>query len=145
VRDLTYLVRTDQEAASERGEVRSPDGTTSLVTDWLLEQQPSLANRIAGAARRRLDFRSVEARYRAQANAECQRGVELLGRGRAIVTDRLHGHILSLLLDRPHVVVDNSYGKIGGVLDAWTGADPLVHRADDFHEARKIAARLVQA
>jgi pyruvyl transferase EpsO len=37
------------------------------------------------------------------------------------VTDRLHGHILALLLDVPHVVVETGYGKIRGFIESFSG------------------------
>lgn len=37
-----------------------------------------------------------------------------------ITTTRLHGHILSCLLDIPNTVYDNSYGKNKGYYDLWT-------------------------
>ncbi|WP_198003605.1 polysaccharide pyruvyl transferase family protein [Neisseria shayeganii] len=37
-----------------------------------------------------------------------------------VVTTRLHGHILSCLLDIPNTVYDNSYGKNKGYFDLWT-------------------------
>ncbi|MNV39793.1 putative pyruvyl transferase EpsO [compost metagenome] len=48
-----------------------------------------------------------------------------------IITDRLHGHILSCLMNIPHTVHDNSYGKNSGYLQAWTGNSDIVssHRA----------------
>lgn len=49
-----------------------------------------------------------------------RRGVALLGQGNVIVTDRLHVHILSILLGKPHVIVDNNYGKIKHFYDTWT-------------------------
>jgi exopolysaccharide biosynthesis predicted pyruvyltransferase EpsI len=36
-----------------------------------------------------------------------------------VVTERMHGHILCLLLDIPHVVVDNSYGKTRTFVRTW--------------------------
>ena len=45
----------------------------------------------------------------------------MLSTGGLVVTDRLHAHILSLLLDIPHVLLDNSYGKVAGFADQWTG------------------------
>lgn len=139
VRDATYLVRTDQEAAADRGAAAPPDRLSVLSTDWIRENiVPSLAQRVRRRIGRMLDARSIEQRYRDTATAERERGMALLGAGRTVVTDRLHGHILSLLLGRPHVVVDNSYGKIGGFMDAWTGADPIVHRARDFAQAARM-------
>ena len=43
-----------------------------------------------------------------------------------IVTDRLHGHILACLMDKPNIVLDNSYGKNSGYVGAWTAASELV-------------------
>ena len=37
-----------------------------------------------------------------------------------IITSRLHGHILSCLLDVPSLVVDNSYGKNKAYYEEWT-------------------------
>jgi pyruvyl transferase EpsO len=47
-------------------------------------------------------------------------GAELLTSGRVVIADRLHVHILSILLDKPHVLIDNSYRKLGNLHDAWT-------------------------
>ncbi len=48
------------------------------------------------------------------------RGVQLLSRGRVVITDRLHAHILSILIDKPHVIADNSYGKVSDFYQTWT-------------------------
>lgn len=71
------------------------------------------------------------------------RGVRLLASARVVVTDKLHGHILCALLGIPHVVLDNSYGKVSGTLDAWTEGLPGVHRASSGDEALRIALGLL--
>jgi len=43
-----------------------------------------------------------------------------------IVTDRLHGHILACLMNKPSVVLDNSYGKNSRYVGAWTADSALV-------------------
>ena len=43
-----------------------------------------------------------------------------------IVTDRLHAHILACLMNKRSTVVDNSYGKNSGYVNAWTAASGLV-------------------
>ena len=48
----------------------------------------------------------------------------LLSRGKVIITDRLHGHILTVLLGKPNVILDNSYKKLSSYHAAWT---PSVH------------------
>lgn len=54
------------------------------------------------------------------------RACALFGSASYIVTDRLHGHILSLLLGKKHYVLDNSYGKNTNFIDSWTRDDLLV-------------------
>lgn len=49
-----------------------------------------------------------------------KRGVKLLSKGRVVITDRLHAHILSILMNKPHVVIDNIYGKISNYYHSWT-------------------------
>jgi pyruvyl transferase EpsO len=72
------------------------------------------------------------------------RGLNLLSSGRHIVTDRLHGHIMSVLLGIPHVVIDNGYGKIGGYIDAWTAGSGVVQKAESLTEALLAMKRLEQ-
>ncbi len=72
------------------------------------------------------------------------RGVDILSAAEVVVTDKLHGHIFCALLGIPHVVLDNSYGKVSGTLDAWTGGLPGVHRAADGAEALALARELVE-
>jgi pyruvyl transferase EpsO len=54
------------------------------------------------------------------------RAAELFAAHEHIVTDRLHGHILACLMDKPNTVLDNSYGKNSTYVHAWTGASELV-------------------
>lgn len=71
------------------------------------------------------------------------RGMDILSRAEVVVTDKLHGHVFCALLGVPHVVLDNSYGKVSGTLDAWSGDLPGVHRAADGPQALALARRLV--
>src|SRR3546814_10452775 len=59
-------------------------------------------------------------RQQRRAEWRFQRGLAMLAAGELVVTDRLHAHILSLLLDIPHVLPDNSYGKVAGFADQLT-------------------------
>ena len=47
-------------------------------------------------------------------------GCRWLSRGRVLVTDRLHGHILAVLCGQPHVVFDTVNGKIRAFYETWT-------------------------
>lgn len=54
------------------------------------------------------------------------KAVALFSRHDHIVTDRLHGHILSCLMDKKNTVIDNSYGKNSTYIDEWTVDSDLV-------------------
>ncbi|OZA07208.1 MAG: hypothetical protein B7X97_09700, partial [Methylotenera sp. 17-45-7] len=46
--------------------------------------------------------------------------VDLLQEAQVVITDRLHVHILSILIGKPHVIVDNNYGKLKHFYETWT-------------------------
>jgi len=57
-------------------------------------------------------------------------GCAMLAAGDTVITDRLHGHILSLMLGIPHAVLDNSYGKVRSFYETWTRDAPIVQWAE---------------
>lgn len=73
--------------------------------------------------------------YDSLAKARFKRGVRQLSRARTVVTDRLHAHIICLLMGIPHAVLDNSYGKIGRFMSAFRTRTDDVHVASDLSEA----------
>lgn len=129
VHDIVYLLRTDQERSADRGALDLPP--RSIVADWIhgapvpsgwdraMARLGRTAAMLAGAEP---DYR----RFRARARGELERGRALLGSGDAVVTDRLHGHILAVLMGIPHAVLDNSYGKVRGFAEQWTADLPGV-------------------
>ncbi|WP_010161696.1 polysaccharide pyruvyl transferase family protein [Sphingomonas sp. PAMC 26617] len=102
---VLMLLRTDE----ERRGYAPPDYGDATVVDWL-EDDPDLPPGSDPTART------------AQAANRVARGLRLLSRGRVLVTDRLHGHILADLLDLPHVALDNTYGKLAAYVAAWPAA-----------------------
>lgn len=52
--------------------------------------------------------------------AKSMSGFELLGSARFVMTDRLHGHILSTLIGVPHVLMDSKLGKNLNFHNTWT-------------------------
>lgn len=73
------------------------------------------------------------------------RGLDLLASGRVVVTDRLHGHILCLLLGRPHVLVENRYGKLRRFGEEWTAESEITHWASGQAEAVALGRALLDA
>ena len=143
--DMLYLMRTDRERAED---LHAPESVeTRIVTDWLQESRyrrrlAKLATLARTAFADRHD-RAFEL-YNALAWNRYRRGVEILSQGRVVVTDRLHAHIISLLLDIPHVALDNSYGKLGRFMDAWTGGFARQRRAPTMNEAVGQARELLE-
>ena len=76
------------------------------------------------------------------ARGHLARGVDRLAAAEVVVTDRVHGHILALLLERPQVVLDNDDGKVHALVRGWTGGSPLVHLATSADEALDKATAL---
>ena len=52
--------------------------------------------------------------------------VRMLSTGQRIVTDRLHGHILAIMMKKQHELHDNNYGKNRSFYQTWTSANPFV-------------------
>ena len=73
------------------------------------------------------------------------RGLRLLSRARYVITDRLHVHILCTLLDIPHCVLDNRYGKIARLSQAfgtrWAGVSQAATLPEAVATAREHLAR----
>ena len=72
-------------------------------------------------------------------------GYSVVSSGRVLVTDRLHGHILALLLGVPHVVMETGYGKVRGFNESFSGRMNGVAYCDDDacveSEVRRLLAR----
>jgi len=67
-------------------------------------------------------------------------GCRMLSQGKVIVTDRLHVHILSLLLGIPHVVFDDQGGKVKTFYETWTKGCSLTRWVDSPAEAQRAFA-----
>ena len=69
-------------------------------------------------------------------------GMEFVSAYDLVVSTRLHGHILCLLLGIPNVLVDNSYGKNRTFFEAWTKEFPGTAFAEDAAALRQAIAGL---
>ncbi|KAM6480778.1 polysaccharide pyruvyl transferase-domain-containing protein [Trichoderma sp. SZMC 28011] len=66
-------------------------------------------------------------------------GFELLGSARFVITDRLHGHILSTLIGVPHVLMDSKLGKNLNFHNTWTRDCECTRIAFSIQEALDVA------
>jgi pyruvyl transferase EpsO len=146
-RDVVVIARTDDEAMAPDAGASPAFGPDVLVCDW-----PPIGSaiqwRTGGSLVRRMAARPGVTRmmgqsavgihrvvYAAMARERLISGCELLSKGRSIVADRLHAHILAMLLGIPHVLLDNSYGKIRRFYETWTADSTLASLADTRREA----------
>ena len=135
------MLRTDRERASAYDLSAWPDVP---VEDWIEESRAAIrAAKALGMARAAsLDPERIkEGKLQAAARARVRRGIRQISRGRAILTDRLHVHICSLLIGRPHAVLDNSYGKVRRFMAAFSGGTDLSYRAQSPQDGIDWALR----
>jgi exopolysaccharide biosynthesis predicted pyruvyltransferase EpsI len=71
--------------------------------------------------------------------AKATEGFRMLGAANFVITDRLHGHILSTLIGTPHVVMDSKLGKNINYHDTWTKDCACTRVAEDIDEAQDFA------
>lgn len=149
-RDLQTLIRDDRESV-----VREQDWPSEFPRDDWLGRGPlprravaGIGQRVASRMKRRQDMpgvtRLMATSFDLVSRFHLKRGVEFLDRGRVVITDRLHGHILCCLLDIPHVALDNSYGKVHGCVETWTSALSTVHTATSIETALNTARELLR-
>lgn len=62
--------------------------------------------------------------------------LQLYSSASLVVVDRLHAHVLAVLLGIDHVVLDNNYHKIKAVFDEYTGKFTTARYATDITVAR---------
>jgi pyruvyl transferase EpsO len=134
------MLRADLERTGEVDRSAYPD---LPIEDWITESARRVRiSKAAGAASALLALKPAEARLRkldAAAHNRFRRGIRQISRGRALVTDRLHVHICSLLISRPHAVLDNSYGKIGRFMAAFSGGSELTYPASSLDDGLEWA------
>lgn len=70
-------------------------------------------------SRRRLAWRHMPWLWDQLAEDRTLRGCRILLRGRVVITNRLHAHLLCTMLGLPHVVCDTSNGKVFAYRDTW--------------------------
>lgn len=151
--DFYCLLRSDKEVAADQEAIKATLAGTGWAFesgDWL-DDPPTFARRLD----RRLNLMTrnnpaLTAPFQSQvlwarrlyAQQRLDYGLTLLSRGRHVVTDRLHAHILSALMDIPHLVFDSLDGKVSafhatwlaGRARAWMVESPqaLKHRIEDI-------------
>ena len=69
--------------------------------------------------------------WRRHANKLTKRFAHMFSKYEEIITSRMHGHILSCLVDTNNTLIDNSYGKNSGYYQQWTNKIPTAKLFSD--------------
>jgi pyruvyl transferase EpsO len=137
--DLLWLLRKDKESARAAAH---PMRAGWRKTDW------PASRLLAPPCLRRLGWAPAPAaRWAADtlAKARLARGLRVFDGVDAVITDRLHGHVLATLLGIPNVVMPDAHGKIRGLYDTWTHRLPGCAFAESPDEALEKIAHLRSA
>jgi len=160
--NLTLILRDSSSLAYARthfvnDSALAPDlaldtATQVAVVDWVGKRSASpyvVARRIGLLAMGSLHARLpatlsplqpwIERSFDELARRRVEYGYRLLRSARVLVTDRLHGHILALLLGVPHVLLNDRYDKVGRFYRTWSFGNPLVKFAATPAEALAAA------
>jgi pyruvyl transferase EpsO len=156
---LLALWRTDTEARETSGsggddlvvgDWTAPGPEVGLMStaargfkEWVGDPPPEIGS---CPPRRRMAWRHLPWLWDQLAEDRTLRGCRLLSRGRVVLTDRLHAHLLCTLMRKPQVVCDSTNGKIFAYRDTWRVDDPLVRfastRAEAVEHARELLASM---
>ncbi len=70
-------------------------------------------------------------------------GIYQLQNYNLVITNRLHVHILCLILNIPHILLPGSYYKIPAFYDTWTSEIPFCHLIENVNEIPDAVKKLV--
>ncbi|HVF40401.1 MAG TPA: polysaccharide pyruvyl transferase family protein [Gemmatimonadaceae bacterium] len=137
---IVWLSRRDRERAHD------PPRDYIGSTDWLDESHTLLRRTNYGlmgatlrARPRKLWRRALMATYSPLAKQRLERGIAKLSAGNVVITDRLHGAILAMMLGIPSVLLDNAHGKLSAFYHTWLQEVEGVHLADSAADALRLA------
>jgi exopolysaccharide biosynthesis predicted pyruvyltransferase EpsI/glycosyltransferase involved in cell wall biosynthesis len=156
VADVVWVARTDKESL---GFFPPADTPGVEVCDWMpppdaeLSVSPEVPDDLPARLKRQAQIVRAAAKGEEIDHFELARlrldisrdrfalACSVLHRGRVIVTDRLHVHLMAMQLGIPTVLADNSYGKVKAIYDAFTVASPTVRWARSPADALEVAQR----
>ncbi len=137
---VTFLVRQDKESTSFHADSIDNKWNSDSV-NLKLARGIRLFGRYSESLAKALNP-SLPAWERI-AEMRLSRAKNLIYDSSVIVTNRLHGLLISMMAGKSVVFFDNSNGKVSAYRDTWMHDTPGVYRARDLDEATEIAQTLV--
>lgn len=148
---ILWLARADEEAAGVAPAVptgvRRADWPT-LPDVWRWRRRLSRLLSFVTSSRPAIGaglWQPASALFDRLAGERVMAGARLLSSADVVVTDRLHGHILSLLCGVPCVLVDSRTGKVRRFHETWTRDAARTRWADSPQAALTMAAQVAEA
>ena len=124
--DIVWIERNDQETPIGN-DIFIPNQISYIKEDWSANWQSPVGANL------------VDWTYMMVQNAALY-----LSRGRVVVTDRLHGFILSTIADKPVIIIDNRIKKISHFVNTWCPGLKNYQWANSKQEALQKALILLQ-
>ncbi|CEL96597.1 unnamed protein product [Vitrella brassicaformis CCMP3155] len=141
--DILWVKRTDREKRDYKLPP-APKGVKVKQDDWVSYNSTNIKWREKYPVRNGEGYEFFQT---VVTKSRLNRGLQFLARGNVVVADRLHAHILCTLMRKPHVILDNNYGKIRQYRSAWTDGlveGGLVHIATTPEEAMDKALAILK-
>jgi pyruvyl transferase EpsO len=120
-KELLCFFRTDIEKTGEQEQLETTEGGDYL--DWgslynkVEKKSISMIGRMMKSGSGALPMQAIWGKY---SDYLVNKAIKRFSGYRNVQTSRLHGHILSCLMDKPNTLLDNSYGKNSNYYNTWT-------------------------
>ncbi|MFJ5444684.1 polysaccharide pyruvyl transferase family protein [Methylobacillus methanolivorans] len=125
-RDVLLFIRKDVEAASDQNQLINAEG---CYVDWadLVTKKDKIILKVVRKVKSlstKLDIEIFDKIatfiWRSNSTYLASKFAKFFSSYKKVVTSRLHGHILSCIVETPSELIDNNYGKNTAYYDTWT-------------------------
>lgn len=122
-KEVLHFIRTDDEINLKLEGTGSPEGD---ILDWpvllskLDHKTVNMFQFISKIDRVMFNILPIHKLWELYSDYLVNKSIKVFEEYQCISTSRLHGHILSCLMNKENVVIDNSYGKNSTYYDRWT-------------------------
>ena len=97
------------------------EGDRVLITDWYFNKfDKEEYNKMS-------DYKKTE--------VNVMNAIDIMKLGKVIISDRLHGYLLALILKIPHVIIDNNNNKLSAYYKTWGRQSTITYFAKTLEEA----------
>lgn len=110
---------------------------------WMRLKTPGIIYKRVPSAIQPAFERVAERSLDAMADLNLRSAMRMISRGKVLITDRLHAHVLATLMGVPNIVLDNNYKKISAVFEEYSGGFTTANYAADISAAETMARQLI--